>query len=80
MIEELSLAVVGLVLTGRNKFSWEEAIGISLGSLFVVAVLLMISHFVPGQEENLIVFMRLVVFGYLPVRVFSWDMEEYVEH
>ncbi len=71
MIEEIILGLVGLVFAGRNEFSWEEVIGISLGSAFVIMVLLTVGHFMPGQEENLSCFMRMMVFGYLPMRVFS---------
>ena len=71
-MEEIILGVVGLVLVRQNKCSWEEAIGVSLGCGFVVAVLLMISHFIPGQGENLALFMRLMLFGYVPVRAVSW--------
>ena len=72
MIEELILAGIGFIVFSRGRFCWEEAIGVGLGSGFVVMVLLIISHFMPGQEDNLSVFMRLMVFGYLPTRVFSW--------
>ena len=73
MIEEIVLAMVGLVLVRRDKkCCWEEVIGVSLGSVFVLVVLLTVGLFVPGQGENLSVFMRLMLFGYLPMRVFAW--------
>ena len=71
MIEEIVLGLVGLAFASRDEVSWEEVIGVSLGSGFVVAVLLTVGHFMPRQGESLDVFMRLMLFGYLPMRVFG---------
>ena len=72
MIEELVLVVIGSVLAGQDRFTWEEVIGVTLGSGFVVVVLLMIGQFMPGQGQSLNCFMRLMLFGYVPMRVFTW--------
>ena len=71
MIEEIILGLVGLAFIGRNKFSWEEVIGVSLGCVFVVAALLIVGHLMP-EQERLNCFIRLMVFGYLPMRVLRW--------
>ena len=68
MIEEIILGLVGLAFIGRNKFSWEEVIGVSLGCVFVVAALLIVGHLMP-EQERLNCFIRLMVFGYLPMRL-----------
>ena len=71
MIEEIILAIVGLVYasSGKKKISIEEIIGTVSGIIFVVIVLMVADYYLLDQENSLERFIEIMLLGYLPMRI-----------